>query len=225
MKKKTNISDKTIKLITDRQIKPIPKWEFLIKNWGLWLAFIFCLIVLVMGTALSYFSLIDNLITPYFWIFIGLLFLFLSYLLFEKTKKAYHLQKWQVIFSLCFMGLIFGGIIFRIGAANKIDKNLEMNLPYYRHLVPMKLQLWNNPGQGYLSGSIVNLTTLDNFQLQDFNGKLWTITASSPLVRGRVQILVGEQIKLIGTQTDKNTFDVDEIRPWTGMGQNLMKEN
>lgn len=225
MKKKTNISDKALKLITQQQLKPIPKWEFLIKNCGLWLAFVICLIALILGISVSYFGLFDNLITSYFWIFIALLFLLSSYLLFEQTKKAYRLQKWQVIISLCFVGLIFGGILFKIGIANKIDKNLEMNLPYYRHLVPMKLQLWNNPSQGYLSGSIINLTTVDNFQLQDFNGKLWTIITNSPLIRGRVQMIVGQQIKLIGTQTGEYTFNVVEIRPWTGMGQDMMKEN
>jgi len=63
---------------------------------------------LVLGVSLSWFGLIDNIIAPYLWLFIAAVFLTLSYLLFEKTKKAYHFQKWTGYFiSLLSFGLIY----------------------------------------------------------------------------------------------------------------------
>lgn len=224
MKKKTNISDKALKLINQQQIKPIPKWEFVAKNWGLWLGFFVSLGFLILGSSVSWFGVIDNIITPYLWVFIALLFFGLSFILFFKTKKAYRFTRWQVVSLIGVVGLIAGGVLFVTGIASKIDRNLETSVPYYRQMVPMKMVVWNNPKSGYLSGVIISKNN-NYFEIKDFNGKTWTVTGD-PLVKGRVLMVVGEEIKLIGTQTDENIFRADEVRPWNGMTkQNMMKEN
>ena len=225
MKKKTNISDKTLDLINKQKIRPIPKLEFVMKNWGLWLGFVISIGLLILGTCVSWFSLFDNIITPYMWLFVTIIFLGLSFFLFEKTKRAYRFPKWQIIISIILIGLIIGGIFFKIGLANKLDKRLESRFGFYRQMVPMKMQVWNNPEQGYLSGEITNVTDITNFQIKDFNENIWTITGVNPLIKGRVQVVVGEEIKIIGTKTGDNFFEAKEIRPWSGRGQNMMKEN
>ncbi|HBP51452.1 MAG: hypothetical protein US68_C0003G0003 [Candidatus Shapirobacteria bacterium GW2011_GWE1_38_10] len=225
MKKKKSISDQTLSVINRRQIKPIPRWEFIAKNWGLWTGLILCLILLVLGFALSIFGVVGNIIVPYLWLFIAAIFFGLSYFLFEKTKGAYHFPRWQVVVAIVALALIVGGAFFKIGLANRLDNSLENNFPGYRRVVPMRIQAWSNPGSGYLSGTITKIVDSDNFELKDFSGKSWIITANNTLIRGRVIMTVGEEIKLIGSQTADNAFSVREIRPWTGMGQNMMKEN
>lgn len=195
------------------------------KKWSLWLGFIVSLGLLVLGTGVSWFGLADNIITPYPWLFIAILFLGLSFLFFEKTKRAYRFQKWQVITFIMIVGLIIGGAIFKLGIASRVDRSLELRSSLYRQVVPMRMMVWNNPEQGYLSGEIINITGPNNFQIKDFNNKVWNISGQNPLIRGRVQVVVGEEIKLIGTQTGSNSFSIDEVRPWNGMGQNMMKEN
>lgn len=225
MKKKTNISDKTLKLINKKHLKPIPKWEFIFKNWSLWTGLILCLFLLIIGFGLSIFGIIDNIIVPYLWLFVAIIFLVISYLLFEKTKGAYRFPKWQVIAAITIIGLIIGSAFFKIGLANRLDKELERNMPYYRHMVPMKLETWNNPSSGYLSGTITKIIDANKFELTDFNGKIWNISGQNILVKGRLSITTGVEIKLIGSQVDDNNFSATEIRPWTGMGKNIMKEN
>jgi len=224
MKKKTNISDNTLKLISKNQIKPIPKWELAARQTGLWMGFGLCLISLVLGISVSLFGLMDNIITPYFWILITVFFLVLSFFVFEKTKKAYRYFKWQVIASIGIVGVLVGGILFKAGLASKIDRNFESTIPRYRQIVPMKMVVWSNPEQGYLSGEIINIASNNNFRIKDFKNNVWNIASNNPLIRGRVQMVVGEEVKLIGTQTSVNTFQADEIRPWNGMRQNIMKE-
>lgn len=224
MKKKTNISDKTLNLIAKRKIKPIPKWEFIAKNWALWTTLILCLILLILGFALTIFGLIDNIIIPYLWSFIALIFLVISYFLFEKTKNAYHFPKWQVILFIVLLGLTIGTAFFKMGFASRLDKSLD-NVPYYRQMVPQKIAAWSNPQLGYLSGTITKIIDKNSFELIDFSKKFWIISTENALVRGRVSLIIGQEIKLIGTQNNDNSFSADEIRPWTGMGQNMMKEN
>lgn len=224
MKKKTNISDKTLNLIAKRKIKPIPKWEFIAKNWALWTTLILCLILLILGFALTIFGLIDNIIIPYLWSFIALIFLVISYFLFEKTKGAYHFPKWQVILFIVLLGLTIGTAFFKMGFASRLDKSLD-NVPYYRQMVPQKIAAWSNPQLGYLSGTITKIIDKNSFELIDFSKKFWIISIENAIVRGRVSLIIGQEIKLIGTQNNDNSFSADEIRPWTGMGQNMMKEN
>jgi len=223
MKKKANISDKALKLINQKQIKPIPKWEFMVKNWGWWLGFVVSLGFLMLGTGVSWFSVADNIITPYLWLFVAIVFLGLSFLLFERTKRAYRFSKWQVIVFISITGFVVGGILYKAGLASKIDRSLETNVPYYRQMVPMKMIVWNNPESGYLSGEITNINEV-GFELKDFDGKTWIITGT-PLIKGRIVIEVGQEIKIIGSQTGENDFVAEEIRPWNGVGRKMMKEN
>jgi len=225
MKKKTSISDKTLKLIEQKQIKLIPKWEFVARNWGLWLAFGISLMAGILGTGLSWFGLIDKIITPYWWILVAIIFLILAYFIFEKTKKAYRRPQWQVALMLMVGGLVIGVGLFKIGWANRIDKNLEKNFPYYRQIVPMKLEVWNNPNEGYLAGVIVKINGANNWEIEDFDGKRWTIFGDNILIRGRALIEIGQEIKIIGELRGNSSFEAEEIRPWSGINQTNLKEN
>lgn len=214
MKKIAKISDRALKLISQKQIKPIPRWKFIIRNWGIWLILIVCLAFFVLGSSLSWFGLADNIIFPHFWLSTLVVFFTLSFLIFEKTKKAYRYQKRLVVFSLLVLGLTIGGILFKTGLANRLDRGFEGGFPGYRHLVPIKLEIWNNPSQGYLSGKITKVNQ-NNFELEDFTGKTWIVTGT-PLVKGRQKLEEDVEIKLIGTKTGDSTFTAQEIRPWNG---------
>ncbi|MFA6250792.1 MAG: hypothetical protein WC686_04845 [Candidatus Shapirobacteria bacterium] len=215
MKKKTDVSRETLKIINRQQMKPIPKWEFLVKNWVTWTGLTISLIILTLGAGLWWFGVISNTITPYLWIAVALIFLAGTYLLFEKTKHAYRYQKWQIVMILVIVGLVAGGGWYVSGTAGRIDKNLE-GIPYYRKVVPMKMEIWNRPEEGYLSGEIIYVTDMNNFEIRDFGGKEWTITGQNVVIRGRIKIAVSEEIKLIGEETGKNQFVAREIRPWEG---------
>lgn len=223
MKKKKSISELTLKTITKKQIKPIPKWEFIAKNWTLWAGIVASFGVLIIGLGLVLFGLIDDIISPYFWLIVATLFLGLVFLLFEKTKRAYNFPKWQVATGITIVGLVVGTVVFKSGLAQKIDLDLETNIPQYRTVAPMKIERWSNPDKGYLSGEIIKIDK-NYFEIIDFEGKKW-IVSGNPIVRGRIQIVVGEEVKMIGSQVDKNTFEAFEVRPWIGQGQNMMKEN
>lgn len=225
MKKKINISDKTFNLITKNQIKPIPRWEFVMKNLGLWITLLVSLLILIIGISISYFGLIDNLITPYLWYFIALIFLGSSFLLFNKTKRAYRFYAHQVLLPILFLGLVVGGVVFKLGLASKIDRSLESRSVLYRQMVPMRMVVWNNPQEGYLSGKIISINNNSDFKIEDFDNNVWNISGTNINIRTRVQMVVGEEIKLIGTQLSNNSFSATEIRPWNGQGQNMLKEN
>ena len=212
-------------LIAKNQIKPIPKWEFEFTRWSLWLGLGLSLLVLIIGIGVSWFGLADDIIVPYLWLLVVGAFFGLAYYLFKNTKGAYRFEIWKILGIIGILGLIMGGILFKAGLASRIDRNLEANLPYYRQMVPMKMKVWSNPESGYLSGKIIQITGSNSFIIKDFNNKDWKIDSENSLIRGRVTIKVDEDIKLIGVQTGARSFRAEDIRPWNGMGQNMMKEN
>ncbi len=223
MKKKKSISELTLKTITKKQIKPIPKWEFIAKNWTLWTGILASLVLLIIGLGLVMFGVIDNIISPYFWAIVVTVFFILVFILFQKTKRAYHFPKWQIVAGISTIGLIIGGVVFRTGLARKIDFDLETNIPRYRQIAPMKTAAWTNPSEGYLSGEIIKIDK-NYFEIKDFEGENWIITGT-PLIKGRTQMVAGEEVKIIGTQIDENNFEASEVRPWMGRSQNILKEN
>ncbi len=225
MKNKISISNKTLGLITKKQIKPIPKWEFVIKNFSIWIIFILFLILLFIGISLSSFGIIDGIIIPYFWMTISFIFLISTYFIFNRTKKSYRFYKWQILLSIILLSLFFGILIFKVGFATKIDKNFESKITFYRQVVPLKVSTWSNPEQGYLSGEIISIVNNNIFQIRDFKKKVWDIDFSNSIVKGKIKISIGQQIKIVGNQIDTNIFKASEIRPWLGNNKNMLKEN
>ena len=49
--------------------------------------------------------------------------------------------------------------------------------------------------------------------------KTWQINGSNIVIKGRIEVKNGTEIKLVGSQSGKDTFTVSEIRPW-GSGRN-----
>ncbi|MDD3999239.1 MAG: hypothetical protein PHR98_04040, partial [Candidatus Shapirobacteria bacterium] len=117
------------------------------------------------------------------------------------------------------LALILGTTFFKIGLARRLDSSLENRLPLYRHVVPMKLQAWSRPELGYLSGTISKIIDDSNFEITDFSGKSWQISGSNSTIKGRLRLELGTEVKIIGSQSSKNTFIFSEIRPW-GTGRN-----
>ena len=57
---KKSISKKILQKIRKEQIKPKPKWEFLLKNYVFWGAFILSIIVGGLASSVAIFRLVNN---------------------------------------------------------------------------------------------------------------------------------------------------------------------
>jgi 4-amino-4-deoxy-L-arabinose transferase-like glycosyltransferase len=216
MKKQTKISEETLKIIQSKEIKPIPKWEFVAKNWLLWLMILGSLMLAIVGSSLSWFGLAGEEIEPYMGMILAGVFALGAYGLFERTKKAYRIQRWQVLGAIVIIGVVSGGIFYVTGMARNIDRGLEKNVPYYRNLAPLKVETWSQPENGRLSGKIEKILGNKRMEISDFEGKSWVVDFGQALVRGRVEMLVGEEIKVIGVMVQNGVFEASEIRPWMG---------
>ncbi|HOG37751.1 MAG TPA: hypothetical protein PKZ29_02410 [Candidatus Woesebacteria bacterium] len=213
-------SQKALQSIRQRRLQPLPKWHLYLKKSLIWLVVIFFLLILSLGISLTLLGMIDNLFTPYFWFAAVAIFLFLSYFVLDQSRQAYRLETWQKVFLISLSTFIFGFILFRRGFARRFDNHLETTVPYYRHLTPLKINTWSQPQNGLISGQITQILSDTSFKLQDFTHQTWTIDYSTAVIRGRTQLVIGQEIKIIGRQTGSDSFVANEIRPWIGKKSN-----
>jgi len=85
-------------------------------------------------------------------------------------------------------------------------------MPFYRHIINPQIEFWSDPKDGRLVGQIIYVSE-DGFNLEDMDGKVWTITNGKAQIEPRLIISEGERIKLIGEQIEKNIFNALRIMP------------
>ena len=72
-----------------------------------------------------------------------------------------------------------------------------ITVPYYRNLAPLKMETWSQAEEGRLSGKITKLLGNGQIEINDFEEKTWVIDYNQAIVRGRVEMVVGGEIKIV----------------------------
>jgi hypothetical protein len=238
-----NISKEVLNKIRDEKILPEPKWKFLINKYLIWSLFAINILIGSIGLSISIYLFTNNDLSsidsfwqkifytfPFFWIAITSLFIFITYYNFKHTEKGYKFSFAKCI-SLNFLIIFIIGILLNVfGFAGQINQSLDQNIPYYSQFADMRTMMWSRPDEGYLSGEITNIDKNNNvICLKDFDGKKWNVSYDSKtIIRSRISLVIGEEIKVLGNISGNSNFTATEIRPWNGMmdGNNsMMQEN
>lgn len=230
------ISKNTLQKIKKGNIKPIPKWQFLLKDSLVWGLFALNLVLGSIGFAISLYILGNNdvildssLVTnawewiilsiPIAWILLTILFVFIAYYNFKHTQEGYRFTVATIFLMNIVISIVLGVIINGSGLSQKLNTVFSKHIPFYNHTMDLRAEVWMRPESGYLAGNIVEIDSSSKvLKLEDLNGKEWTISYTDAIVKGRVSLQVGEEIKLVGTMLLENTFNASEVRPWTGSG-------
>lgn len=119
--------------------------------------------------------------------------------------------------------IVLGVLMSYAGVGERFNGMMASGVPYYgQHMMVTKETQWSKPSDGFLSGTIVSISG-NALSVIDLNGKTWNmILNEKTLIRPRADISQGQMIKIIGVQSGGNNFQVNEIRPWIGMGQGMM---
>lgn len=226
-------SKSIIERIKEKNIKQKPKWYFVVPNMIIWLVFIICVFIGALAFSIILFSIQQtdfNLVShmshsklelllgllPFFWIVGLLIFLVAGIFAFQRSKKGYKFT-WPGLLGLSTASSILLGTLFFIGGGSqRLEKTFADQVSYYESIQQKKKKIWMKPEEGYLSGTIEEVTG-DTFQLIDFNNKKWKIDYGDAFIPPIIFLEKGEQVKLVGKITKKNNFYAGEIRPWDGM--------
>lgn len=226
-------SSKLMEKIREQQVKPIPRWRFILKNSITWTLFILALLFGALAFSVILFSIqqLDfNILThmshslaelllallPFFWLISLVILLILAAFSLKNSKKGYKLTSARVIGYSTALSILLGTLFFISGGGKWLENSFATNVSVYESLNERKTKVWSTPEAGQLSGTIT-ATYGDSVELKDFNGVLWIILLQDADIVPAVRLEEGEMIKLTGRMLSEQRFAGDKVRPWGGM--------
>lgn len=226
-------SEKLLEKIREQQLKPIPRWRFIIKNILTWSSFIFAVAsgalafsVILFAIQQMDFNLIAHMshswlelflaLLPFFWLISLIVLIILAVFSLKHSKKGYKLTSTRVIGSCTTLSILAGTLFFISGGGRWLENSFATKLSIYESIDERKARVWSMPDSGQLSGTIT-ASYEDSIELKDFNDKTWIILLKEADIVPIVKLEQDEMIKLTGKRLSENRFEAEKIRPWGGL--------
>lgn len=227
--------EKIIEKINEEELKPTPRWHFLLKNKVLWIVFgiasllgALAFSVILFAIQQTDFELINHLshsglelflgLLPFLWIGFLVVFLLIAMYSVQYSNRGYKFSLASLTGYSAALSILIGTLFFIAGGAKGLENAFAANVSFYESMQEKKVKLWSMPDDGFLSGEIIG-TELKSFQLKDFSGDEWQINYEGAFVPPVVLIERGEIVKLVGDKTSDQSFKASEVRPWGGIGR------
>ena len=233
---KENLKNKILNVIEGQNISPKPKWQFLLKNYSVWvlgglsvfvggIASSLIIFVLMNGEWESYHYLSDSFfhhivkIVPYLWIIVLMVFILGADYNFSHTKKGYKYSIPKIVGLSILASIILGLIFYQAGLAYITDYELGERVPGYHRFIEKRQELWSRPSEGLLLGTIISPPVNGIVILEDINGKKWKIETSRLNKIDFIILDEADMVSLVGYKKSKGVFDTCMIRPWKVEGE------
>jgi hypothetical protein len=235
------ISNKILEKIKQKKISPKPKWEFLLKDYVFWSAFILSILIGALSTSLAIFRLVnndwdiyekvgDNFFTftlktmPYFSFLVFAVFVFIAFYNFKHTKKGYKYGFPLVIVISVFSSIVLGFALFGVNVAKHLDQQAMQMMPFYKHQTfGKRIERWQQAEKGVMAGKIIKIE-FDLLELENLEKEIWKIDLKKipPQMKDKLkeEMIIG----IMGEIIEKGLFEAEHLRPWRGNFIN-MKEN
>lgn len=229
-----NLSKKVLDEIKKKAIHPKPKWEFLLKDYVFWGAYVVLILVGSLAASVTIFRIFtnewafyrhfdDNLLVftfrtlPYFWCLLLVIFVFIAYYNFQHTKRGYKYSFPLILGSSFVISVVLGAAFFGIGIAEELEDKALHNLPLYEDFAfRPQLERWSNAEKGVLGGEILSISENDSLNLENFQGEEWKILIEKVEDEEKKSLNTGMIIRIIGNKTGEKQFSAEEIHPWKG---------
>lgn len=233
-----NLSQSVLKTIQDQKLKPKPRWEFVLKKYFIWVLSLLCLIIGSLAFAIIIYlvqnndwdlyrtassSLLGFIFTtlPYFWFLFLILFIAAAYYNFHHTSSGYKYKMHLIVSVTILASFLLGIFFYNIGLGQAIDDTLIKRVPFYGRFLDHRANFWHHPQRGFLGGVIISSDENNILRIRDLENQEWQVMNSSALIRSHVNFTPGSRIKIIGNNLGPNSFQAQEIRPWSGPGPGL----
>lgn len=214
---------KILEKIKEGHIKPTPKWEFLLKDYTIWVFFGASILIgslassvtiFVLGHSdLPYYLAPNGLVRkilislPYFWLAILVIFWLVAFYNLKHTSRGYKYDAFLILLASIMASLVLGFFIYEAGLGEKLEGIFYRQVPFYRQTFERPGRMLLDPDRDVVAGVIVEITD-NNISIMDFRGKIWNVSTSTD------QFELGQRVYLIGEITPDVGFEGMMIRPW-----------
>lgn len=223
------LSSKTLEKIKKEKIEPTARWQFLMKEYVVWVLFALSVIVGGLAMAVIFFlmkvgalpflkeqnSFLDFIsFIPYFWFVLLAIFVFIAYLNFKYTQKGYKYNTYLIIIISMIISVLFGGVIYAVKGGEVIESLAYKNFHPYRKIMDMKGDRWSRRFQDRLSGIVKEKYENGEFDLETFEKQMWLIKMMSEKTHCPFEI--GSRLRMTGKVLEPGVFEAEAIMPWFG---------
>ena len=225
-----------------KEVKPKPRWQFLLKDYLIWFLASFSLVVSSLALAVVLYMLIDNdwdiytsisnsllefvfLTLPYFWlIFLGG-FILITYYNFRHTKNGYKYPLSKIFLASLLINILLGTFLYNVGVGQAIDNAVAKRVPFYKEFINKRKHIWSRVDDGFLGG-VVTAIEEEYIVIKDMEGRIWTIKHFNTTTPEFIRLELGQPVRIIGQKIDSENFEMYMILPMRGMhwmrGQNFL---
>lgn len=226
-----NLSQKVLKKIKQEKIKPKPRWEFLLRDYAIWVLSIVFLLIGSFAFAVVIFLVKHNdwaiyeqindsllkftlLTLPYFWFVFLILFLVLAYYNFRHTKRGYRYKTFTILIGAVLVSLLLGVLLYNFGVGEAIDQAFAERVPFYSTLLRQR-RIWTQASEGRLAGVIVSVQNKEDFEIKALDREVWRVSGDDMRVIPDPEIIrIGTRVKIFGEQKGENNFEALLVIPF-----------
>jgi len=232
MEKEIKKSQKLLNKITAEQIKPSPRWHFILRNYIFWSVFLIFVVLGSIAFSIILYAITENdfdllsfsgskieflfSVLPLLWILFLVIFSIISIFGIRHTKTGYRYSFLKILSFNILLSIFSGALFFYTGGAEKMERIFAENISVYKSFEERRISRWSHPENGFLSGLILENKSKDIILIKDFNGMKWEINIQDAFIRSKLYLNQGEKIKITGEILEDNIFTAQEIRKWEG---------
>jgi len=230
MASEQNFGEELLHQIKEKNIQPKPRWEFLAKNYAIWILGGLSLILGAISMSLVFYMIRYSdldvyrriggfswgnimLIIPVFWIICLALFIFIVLCDVKHTKTGYRYSWISILFAAILASVALGGFFYALGINKAIDDTLGRHLPFYDRIVNPHIDFWSQPQGGRLTGLIIEQVDTDEYRLIDKDRQEWIVLTSEATQDPEAKLEINRPARFLGEAQDDYKFKAIEILP------------
>lgn len=226
----SNVSKSVVDKIKKEDVKPKPKWWFVIMHAAMWMLMVLAVFVGSMAVGVLIHEFVGTdwtqvhrlgrgmlpgfvLVLPYLWFGILGLMLLVSYYLFAHTKKGYRFHPLLIMGAAVLISVLLGMGLYISRTSERFEQVMIERIPQYAEYQREREQMWVAPDRGVLAGIIVDEREGVLLVLNDVKGQEWRVDISGARYRDG-QVAVGRTVMAVGEKVGAYEFTASEVRPF-----------
>lgn len=215
----TTSTEQILSRIEEEGITPRPKWQFLARNWTVWILGGLSMAIGAAAVAVAIFemrhadweiyeathpSLLSFIMEmlPYLWFVVLAIFAVSAYLLVRHTKYGYRYSYPVLIIGPVCTSIACGIFLYSLGLDETIESYVESTLPFHTSSYERERSLWSAPETGYVAGMVSGLVTeRKTFMMQAIDGNEYMVDAGGFFSRDLETLELGDLVRVVGLPT------------------------
>ena len=228
------LSSSVLERIEKESVTPVPKWQFLLGEYGIWLLWVLSVVIGAIAVSVMIFVSVHAgfamyeathetplsffiEVLPYVWILLFISMAGLAYFNMRNTKKGYKYPLWQIVGSSLLLSVVAGSVLHYAGVGYVIDSQLNKRVPLFPSFEKLEAKMWQVPNEGRILGTFSVIENTDGEGVfVDVDGTTWTLDTTELFPPDLRALFSGKKVRILGVVATSTAthFHGCGVFPW-----------